>query len=68
MDELRNALTLIKINKAVSLDCTSDFIVKLIAKKKEEIERNKAMIEEYEENLLELINECLTNNTLPIEA
>ena len=58
----------IKTDKATSLDCTTDYVIKLLCKHKQLSPSKHPREWEYRENLLRLVNECFISKDLPNEA
>ena len=57
--ELQDAIFRIKVDKATSLDCTTDYIVKMLCKYKNNKKLNKEQnpkLWQFRENLLSLVN------------
>ena len=57
------ALKLIKTDKATSVDCTTDFIVKQLLRLDQEPSNRD--IKNFRDNFLEIINDCFINRTIP---
>ena len=62
-EEFIQAIKLIKTDKATSIDCTSDFIIRLILSIEQDPGNQE--VRTFGLNFLAVINDCLINRKIP---